>query len=220
MKKLTEHHGHEDELKEAFLKVKEVSEKIFSNVKDNIENSSLSVSFPDTEIFFQFNADIKSDVYKSSVIYIDDGFKSLLSEKGSGIQSATIIGLFNYYVSNYCITTSALLCIEEPELYLHPHACRVISSRLDEFLDNNKNQVVLTTHSPEFIKSPDASLNIILVTKDKGKTKSFQLKLDDYKQILLDNNHNELFFADKVIICEGFDNYILSGSLKNFIQEN
>lgn len=90
-------------------------------------------------------------MYKNTIIYVDDGFRSQLTEKGSGIQSATIIGLFNYYTKNINTVTSALLCIEEPEVYLHPHARRVISDRLDDFLDGQKNQVIITTHSSEFI---------------------------------------------------------------------
>lgn len=195
----------------AFKKVKEVGDEIFKEAKDNMQSSALKVAFPNTEIDFQFNADVKADIYKNCMIYVDDGFKSLLTEKGSGIQSATIIGLFNYYVRNIAIKTSALLCIEEPELYLHPHARRVISDRLDDFLDNNKNQVIITTHSSEFIRTTKQDLNIIFAKKDDLKgTTAAPINVKDYKFLLLDNNQNEIFFADKVIICEGYDNYILN----------
>lgn len=196
---------------DAFKKVKEIGDEIFRDAKNNMQTSALEVSFPNTEIDFQFNADVKADIYKNCMIYIDDGFKSLLTEKGSGIQSATIIGLFNYYVKHIAIKTSALLCIEEPELYLHPHARRVISDRLDDFLDNNKNQVIITTHSSEFIRTTKQDLNIIFVKKsDQEGTTASPINVKDYKYLLLDNNQNEIFFADKVIICEGYDNYILS----------
>jgi len=196
---------------EAFKKVKEAGDEVFKEAKDNMQSSALEVAFPNTEIDFQFNADVKADIYKNCMIYVDDGFKSLLTEKGSGIQSATIIGLFNYYVRNIAIKTSALLCIEEPELYLHPHARRVISDRLDDFLDNNKNQVIITTHSSEFIRTTKQDLNIIFAKKDDSRgTTAAPINVKDYKFLLLDNNQNEIFFADKVIICEGYDNYILS----------
>ncbi|WP_318258114.1 AAA family ATPase [Geobacillus thermoleovorans] len=63
------------------------------------------------------------------------------------MQSALIIGLFSYYCSKLHKCNS-LLAVEEPELFLHPHARRMLSNKLDEFVsldDNYKNQVIITT---------------------------------------------------------------------------
>lgn len=149
----------EQELQSILNQFKSISNEVFQRIKEEITTSSLEVAFPGTEIYFQFGEDLKPDLHKNVVIHIDDGFKSNLFEKGSGIQSATIIGLFSYYVKYVNTKTSALLCIEEPELYLHPHACRVISDRLDEFIGDT-NQVIITTHSPEFIRTKTETLNI------------------------------------------------------------
>ena len=151
-----------------------------------------------------------TELYKNCSVYVDDGFKSPLTDKGSGIQSATIIGLFSYYINYISTVTSALLCVEEPELYLHPHACRVISDKLDDFLNNNRNQVIITTHSTEFIRTTLSDLNIILVHKEGSGTIAVALNIGKFKGVLINKNHNELFFADKVIICEGLDEFIIS----------
>lgn len=209
MRALTSGHVYEKDLNNAQNEIKKVADKIFETAKKNIQSSSLDVAFPNAEISFQFNEDIKTDIYKDCKIYIDDGVKSPLSEKGSGIQSATIIGLFSYYINNYCSKTGALLCVEEPELYLHPHSRRVISDRLDDFLDGDKNQVIITTHSSEFIKTTKEDLNIILVKSIDHKTTARSIDVKDYKYLLIDNNQNEIFFSDKVILCEGYDEYIL-----------
>ena len=214
MKYLTADHVTSDDLRNALDNVKAVADNIFSSVKTEIAESSLNIAFPGTEIHFQFNADTRTDLYKNCVIYVDDGFKSQLTEKGSGIQSATIIGLFNYYTQFVNTKTSALLCIEEPEIYLHPHARRVISDRLDDFLAGGKNQVILTTHSAEFIRTTSPDLNVLVVVKDKEGSKARPIQIREYKHLLLDNNQNELFFADKVIICEGYDSYILRAVAK------
>ncbi len=195
---------------QAFDEVKDIGDEIFEGVKEQVEGSSLSVAFPGTEIRFQFNIDSRDDLYKNCLIYVDDGFVSQLTEKGSGIQSTTIIGLFNYYTRYVNTVTSALLCIEEPELYLHPHGCRIISDRLDEFLDFDRNQVILTTHSIEFIRTTYSDLNIIMVHKDNETTNAIRVNIEKYRNILIDKNQNEIFFADKVIICEGFDSFILT----------
>ena|GEM_PF-1022340 len=218
LRNLTKNHNKDDELKEAFLKLKEIADEIFSDVKQKISASSFQVAFPGTEILFQFSADEKPDIYKNVVIYIDDGYKSLITDKGSGIQSATIIGLFSYYTKYVNTKASALLCVEEPELYLHPHACRTINYKLDEFLDKGKNQVIITTHSPEFLKTVETDMNLIIVRKEGGETKTKQLNIKEFKDILIDNNQNEVFFADKVIVCEGYDSYIIRWIAEEFYQ--
>jgi putative ATP-dependent endonuclease of the OLD family len=209
MRYLTISHGKDSQLKTAFEGVKQVADQIFEEARTKIQETSLNVAFPGAKIHFQFNEDFKTDIYKDSKIYIDDGVKTPLSEKGSGIQSATIIGLFNFYTQKVNTKTSALLCIEEPELYLHPHARRVISDRLDEFLNNGKNQVIISTHSSEFIRTTDETLNIILVRKENNETDASPIGIKQSRYLLLDNNYNEIFFADKAIVCEGLDAYIL-----------
>jgi hypothetical protein len=197
-------------LKDALAQLRQAGDRVFAKVTEKIENDALSVSFPDAKLSFQFNQDTKGDLYKNCVIYVDDGFKSLLTDKGAGIQSATIFGLFCYYTRHVNTTGSALLCIEEPELYLHPHARRVISDRLDDFLDAGRNQVIVTTHAVEFLRTAKGTFNILLVKKHENTATTVQaLDGREFLSLLINNNQNELFFADKVILCEGFDEHIL-----------
>lgn len=219
--KLLRNHINADdpELTEAFNNLKNVSDTIFGSLKNRINDSQVKVAFPDTSISFQFNPDTKVDVYKSTLIYVNDGFNSLLQHKGSGIQSAVIIGLFHYYTRNHNHTNCSLLAIEEPELYLHPQARRVISNRIDEFLEGNRNQVILTTHSTEFITSAHDNFNIISIRKDKalgtvGKNTTFDDSKE--KQILIKSQNSEMFFADKVILVEGGEKYILEAASKYY----
>ncbi len=200
------------ELVQSFDKLKEASEKVFANLKKDINHSKINVAFPDTEISIQFNPDSKIDVYKQALIYVDDGFKSQLQEKGSGIQSAVIIGLFNYYTKHIAHQASSLLIVEEPEIYLHPQARRVVSDRIDDFLDDNKNQVILTTHSIEFITSAHDSLNIILAKKSKSigtEATNTNFSSPKEKSILIKKQNTEMFFADKVLLVEGGEKYII-----------
>ena len=208
IKHLTQGYEENDELKGALSTVNRVAGEIFSGISKKIEQSSVAVAFPGTKLAFQFNTENRTDCYKSCVLYVDDGYKSQLTEKGSGIQSAVIIGLFNYYTQFVNVKSSALLCIEEPELYLHPHARRVINNKLSDFLNGNRNQVILSTHNSEFINSPE-SMQIILVRKAGNETSANRIEIRKIQNMLIDNNQNEIFFADKVILCEGFDQYII-----------
>lgn len=199
------------ELSDAFESVKIASNKLFENLQNDVCCSELQIAFPNTKICFQFNPDVKQDVYKSTLIYVDDGFNSKLDEKGAGIQSAVIIGLFDYYIRNVAHTSGSLLAIEEPELYLHPHGRRIISDRLDTFLDDNKNQVIITTHSPEFVCCPNEDINLIIATKNGKQTQAKTFYFGDIKikQILIKKQNAEMFFADVVVFVEGADKYIL-----------
>ena len=198
------------DLNDAFKKVKDASNNLFKEIQDAVCCEKTQIAFPNTKITFQFNPDTKQDIYKTALIYVDDGFNSKLDEKGSGIQSAIVIGLFGYYVRNIAHLNSSLLAIEEPEIYLHPHGKRVISDKLNAFLEGRKNQVIMTTHSPEFICSPHEDINIIMVKKEKETiAKNFDFKDTKTKQVLIKKQNAEMFFADAVILVEGADKYIL-----------
>lgn len=207
------------ELAKAFQQLKTASIGVFKDLQADINSPKVKVAFPNTKVSFQFNPDTKLDVYKSALIYVDDGFNSLLQEKGSGIQSAVIIGLYNYYTQKIAHTSSSLLAVEEPEIYLHPQARRVISNRIDDFLQGNKNQVIITTHSTEFITSAHENLNIIVAKKQHQKSteaKNTKFDTSKEKQILVKAQNAEMFFADKVILVEGGDKYILEALAKYF----
>lgn len=210
MRHLTKGYKDDKELQEALGRVQTAGDRIFEGLTTKLENDALSVSFPDAKLSFRFHGASDGDLYKNCSIYIDDGFESPITDKGAGIQSATIIGLFSYYTREVNTQASALLCVEEPELYLHPHARRVVSDRLDEFLEGKRNQVIVTTHGVEFLRTASETFNMLLVSKTReGGTIASTLDAREFLRLLIDNNQNELFFADKVILCEGHDEYLV-----------
>src|SRR5260370_35631133 len=54
------------------------------------------------------------------VPYVDDGFKSLLTDEGSGIQSAVIIGLFSYCTKYVNVATSHCCALRSPSFTCIP----------------------------------------------------------------------------------------------------
>ena len=216
------------ELEDAFKNVENISNEIFKDMLKEIFDSGIRIAFPNAKLIIQYAPNPKDhDVYKHAKIYIDDGFKSELEEKGAGIQSAVIIGLFNYYVKNVAHKNcSSLLAIEEPELYLHPQGRRVISYKLDEFVrsgeEKKNHQVIITTHSVEFISNLDMETNLILVRKDKDDgtyAKNMEFNNPKDRQILIKKQNAEMFFADAVILVEGADKYILEKIAEEFGKE-
>ncbi len=203
------------DLQNAFAQVKKASNAIFEAMKEDITSGS-GVAFPNTSVSFQFNPEMNpNDIAKGILIYVDDGFNSRLEDKGSGIQSFMVISLFDYYIHNVAeVEAGALLALEEPELFLHPHAKRVLSERLNSFLGKKaNNQVIVTTHSSDFISANDSDLNIIVVKKEAEKgTTAKRLDANDIKtkQILLRKQNTEMFFSDVVILTEDLKYFIES----------
>ncbi|MBQ9280422.1 MAG: AAA family ATPase [Clostridia bacterium] len=198
------------EYKEASQKIAAVSNDIFENVTAEINNGNFKIAFPNTKLLFKFLDDKKSELYKNAKIYIDDGFMSDISLKGAGIQSAVIISLYTYYVKNISKVKNALLCMEEPELYLHPHGKRMISNRVNDFLDAGENQAIIVTHAEEFIELKNKNSKIIKITRDSQKGSiAHEINLDKCKEVIVKNENKEIFFADKVILCEGKENLLL-----------
>ncbi|MBE2914171.1 ATP-dependent nuclease [Anoxybacillus flavithermus] len=208
----------DEDIKKQSEMIKTLTDKVFEAATDDIKDK-LKELINHSYVSFRMLPNERDDVYKNVSIYINDGIESQLSEKGSGLQSALIIGLFSYYCSRFHKCNS-LLAVEEPELFLHPHARRMLSNKLDDFVSLNsdyKNQVIIATHSQEFIRNTEIE-NIIVVRKPEGtsETKTFSLTnnertIQDIQKIkqLLWSKNSELFFADKVILVEGGEEYII-----------
>jgi predicted ATPase len=100
-----------------------------------------------------------------------------------------------------------VLLIEEPELYLSPHAQRHLF-RVLRRLAQRGNQILYSTHAPVFL-SVDRIEDLALVRHTKGKgTTLFQPEpLDEAEAFRLvaelDNDRAELFLARAVLLVEG-----------------
>lgn len=101
----------------------------------------------------------------------------------------------------------SIVCIEEPEAYLHPHQQRELAVYLGQALSG---QVILTSHSP-FIVSEFSPNSIVRLYKDEhsetkvasdGCSKAIEEGFDGlgYRMSVLPA---EAFFADYVILVEG-----------------
>jgi AAA ATPase domain len=193
----------------------EVGQPIFQLLADDI-NGKINIGFSGAKIRFQFLSSHRQDMHKNVKVYVNDGIDDLITRKGSGIQSAFIIGLFTYY----CMSAhnTSILVVEEPEVFLHPHARRSISRRLDDFVrlkihEGKSNQVIVTTHSSEIIQTGGVE-TISLIKKGSNGTlaKTFVFNEDfDQKEIrgILKTGVSEMLFADKVIICEGAEEFLI-----------
>ncbi len=136
-------------------------------------------------------------------------------DMGSGIQSAIVVALIQAF--RQLKRTGAILLIEEPEVYLHPHARRYFYDLLKE-LANQGNQVFYTTHSTEFVSLPDYE-NLCIVRKKPvegtqlNQAQGLSITPASKEELKLltqfDARRSELFFARKVMLVEGQDERVI-----------
>lgn len=161
---------------------------------------------------------------------LDDGLRTPAAEKGHGLQRATIFALLRAWAKVLRRTggsgidrstprktsESAIFAIEEPELFLHPHAQRQLAQALEGIADSPQHQVFVCTHSPRFI-SVDRYRSLAVVTKPnpaKGTTvrqctedlfaEGEKDRKDRFQMAgWINPDRGEMFFATKVILVEG-----------------
>lgn len=191
----------------------EVTNTIFKNLTNEL-GKSVRDAIPYNKLEFKLIQDTKTDYYKGIKILLDDGYYSLLDDKGSGIKSLMIIELFKLYCKKYHKYSSCLI-VEEPEVFLHPQARRVLSKKIDQFLIGNNNQTIITTHSEQFISNFDIK-QLTFISKVDGKSVKHKILETDFSEkdfqkmnIITKTENSEMYFADTVILVEGGEKYII-----------
>jgi predicted ATP-dependent endonuclease of OLD family len=147
-------------------------------------------------------------VRQAAQIFVDDGVETPIDLKGDGVKSMLAISILHNSVQRK--DRSLCLAIEEPESHLHPLAIRRLKEVIKEMAQ--KNQIIITTHSPLFVDRINYQNNIIVRGSVAEPAKSVQEVRDCLGVAIQDN----LQSAAMILLVEGeSDAKILKSFLSN-----
>lgn len=201
------------EVDERHEKVRELESLVEGFLGENFPRARVVLEIPPPEL---------KTILNSAQIYIDDGSLDLIEHKGDGIKRSLTFALLRTYVHQHDERAQQgegereiprrpmLFLFEEPELYLHPKAQRVLFDTLERI--SQEHQVVLTTHSPLFF-APGVTANFVRVSKNDIRPKpvgvlnpvDFELdpaQVETFKLAKFENA-DAGFFCSKVVLFEG-----------------
>lgn len=183
-------------------------------------NTKLDAFFPEITVRVHIPTPELKEVFKKGTIKVYENLHPNPKDVGTlghgaqrSIQMTLIRHLADLKLQNQPNSTTTLLLIDEPELYLHPQAIEILRQSLN-ILSNQGYQVIFSTHSPFMITQKDVG-NTILVRKNLAlgtykrttlKSAVPQVEHDAPHQLTLLyslSNSSNILFSEKVILAEG-----------------
>ena len=195
-----------EKLQEVDAQIPELSYVKNATDQINEELNKLAIHNQEQKIVFDTASTDTDSVINKISITSKHGDKNLLIG-GEGRLNQIYLSLWaSQNRANEYSTEVSILCVEEPEAYLHPHQQRELARYLSGVL---KGQVILTSHSPYIVCENTPNSIIRLYKKEKetlaasdGCSEIIESGFTDfgYRMSIIPA---EAFFADYAILVEG-----------------
>ncbi len=198
----------------------ELEKTIETELKEWGVGVEIEVIPPSFERFFEIGTNL----------HLDDGVRTLAENKGHGLQRVVIFALFRAWAHSLrnlagegsvnvprISSESIIFAIEEPELFLHPHAQKKMAQAIQEIAKSPNHQVLVCSHSSHFVDL-DNYRNICIVSKESPQrgtgvrqcttelfegTSSQEKKKRFHAAHWINPDRGEMFFAKRVAFVEG-----------------
>ncbi|AUQ27034.1 ATP-dependent nuclease [Dickeya zeae] len=214
------------------------SQKQTTDMIEEEINKVISNVFKDHKFYIKRNDDFIKALFKNNYLIEvgSDECSYPLSKQGSGTQRTILWSILKTLTDKKALldkktkpaskNISNILLIDEPELSLHPTAAANVRDVLYDLAGTDGWQVMITTHSPEFIDLSKDHTTIIRVERKDGDIKASTLfspekaKLDgtDKERLKLENsfdsNISKAFFGGDVLVIEGDTEYSIFNYIK------
>jgi hypothetical protein len=200
------------EKRERFKAIRAEIEQLIQDSATGLSDS-LHDHFPDVaNIKLAMSSTELEDMIGTLDIFANDGHETLMKQKGSGIQGASIIHMLRILreTAPHGRHQKRLFLwnIEEPETFLHPTAQRRLA---DLLLKQSRNtQILITTHSPIFVQRQTPAANILFKrekTSGNYATQRIKLPSEDslrpIRESLGTSLADSLSLHELVVIVEG-----------------
>ncbi|USX15024.1 AAA family ATPase [Oxalobacteraceae bacterium OTU3CAMAD1] len=188
---------------------------------ETLVQSLLGRNFPTAKVELSVPPPDLKSILSSAQIFVDDGSRDLIDNKGDGIKRSLTFALLQAYVHQMSerhivaaeqrsIQRPLIFLFEEPELYLHPKSQKVLFNTLAQIA--SAHQVVVTTHSPLFF-APGITASFVRIAKveevPKPVSRLFPVNfvLDDERaetfRLARYENADAAFFNRRIVLFEG-----------------
>lgn len=202
------------EYQDALAEVARIQQPTFDRVSEAIADT-LREFIPDvTAVRVSANDAERYRALRQSLnIVVDDGYATDLAMKGDGVQSLAAVALMRHLTSAVGGHREVVLAIEEPESHLHPSAIHQLRQVLLEIAE--RQQVVVTTHSPVFVNRVAPNENIV-VQDNRARAAG---GVAEVREVLGVHVADNLRSASRVLLVEGeSDRRILSALLSERVE--
>lgn len=141
--------------------------ELLRDLNSSISDKTTQQFGPNIKVSIAFDAPEQSLFGKMGRTVVDDGIETDLYQKGSGLQRAVAFAAIRVYAEQQKASASTdsdsqesartlpgpslFLCVDEPEIWMHPKAQQALAQALADISQNE--QVIVSTHSPYILQA-------------------------------------------------------------------